>query len=136
MKERNLRKHFQIGVITFGVLFFLILGGLTLVSSQIDGMLYETVTTSLTSSGDLDNPDATFPGYTLVPSSAIKNNELYYVKRNSKGDYEVNKMEVQVVKTNGMQTEIEQLTMNVLAICDSNKEIELGETVLVKADIL
>ncbi len=136
MENKNLRKKFQIGIVVFGVLFFMVLGGLTYISGHIDSMLYTTVTASLTSSGDLDVPDDVFPAYTLVPASALKGNTLYYVKRNSQGDYEVASMEVQIVKSDGVQTEIEKLEMNVLAICDSNKDFKLGETVLVKADIL
>lgn len=134
--KKDLRKKFQIGVITFGVLFFLVLGGLTFISGNIDSKLYTTVTASLTSSGDLEEPNDPFPSYTLVPSSSIKGDQLFYVKRNSQGDYEVNSMTVTVVRKNGMVTEIEKLGMNVMAICDSNKSYELGETVLVKVDIL
>lgn len=134
--KKDMRKKFQIGVITFGVLFFMLIGALTYLSGQVDSKLYTTVTASLTSSGDLEEPNEPFPSYTLVPSSALKGNTLYYVKRNSQGDYEVTSMEVSVVRANGMLTEIEKLPMNVLAICDSNKDYELGETVLVKADIL
>lgn len=137
MEKQRKDKHtkFIIGVVTFAVIFFLLLSLLTNLSGTIDSLLYPTVTASFTYTGSLDK-DTNYESYnTLVPTSAIHNNRLYYLVKNSDNNYIVASMPIEIINQNPMQTEIGYIN-SVLAICNCNKDIKVGDQVLVKADII
>ena len=135
-KKKTFHQKFIRGVIAFAAIFFLLLGGLTYFSARVDSLLYPTVTASFFNTGTLQKQSA-YEGYnTLVPSSSIHGNEVYYLVKNSQGNYIVTSQPVIVLDTNGVQTEIQRLDVGILTICHSNKDIKVGDQVLVKADTI
>lgn len=138
--SRNLRRKFQIGIITFAVIFFMVMGCLTYFSTRIDSLLYPSVTAANSSSGVL-NPgpdyDPYFGNNTLIPSSSVHNGEVLCLKKDSSGKYyEVYSMTVDIIDQNALQTEIPKIDGSILVVCDSNKDIKIGDKVLVRSDIL
>ena len=71
-----------------------------------------------------------------MPSSSIHGDEVYYLVKNSQGNYIVTSQPVVILDTNGVQTEIQRLDVGILTICHSNKDIKVGDQVLVKADTI
>ena len=134
--KKTFHQKFIKGVIAFAVVFFILLGCLTYFSTKIDSLLYPTVTASYSTTGTLEKLVA-YEGYnTLVPSSSIHGDEVYYLVKNSQGNYIVASQPVTIISTNGVQTEISRLDIGLLTICHSNKDIKVGDQVLVKADII
>ena len=72
----------------------------------------------------------------MIPTSSINNGEVYYVTKNTDGNYIVAKKPVDILKQNGLYTEITREDTGFLAIVDSDKDLKIGEQVLVKADVL
>lgn len=141
MEKKNMRVKFQKGIVAFAIIFFLLIGGLTYLSTKIDSLLYPTVTVATTNTGYLiDDDDDTYydpqGGNTLIPTSSIHNGEVYYVIKNTEGNYIVAKKPVDILKQNGLYTEITREDTGFLAIIDSDKDLKIGEQVLVKADVL
>ena len=135
-KKKTFHQKFIKGVIAFAAIFFILLGGLTYFSAKVDSLLYPTVTASFSNTGTLQKQSA-YEGYnTLVPSSSIHGDEVYYLVKNSQGNYIVASQPVTIINSNGVQTEISRLDMGLLTICHSNKDIKVGDQVLVKADII
>ena len=46
-----MRVKFQKGIVAFAIIFFLVIGGLTYLSTKIDALLYPTVTVATTNTG-------------------------------------------------------------------------------------
>jgi hypothetical protein len=137
MKEKNFRRKFQKFIIGFAVVFFLVIGVLTWFSGNIDALLYPTVTAATTRSGSLDpEQDTYYYSNTIVPTSSIKDGVLWYVAKDSQGDYYVHTTPVDIVRQTAIETEISALPMSVIPVCESNKELEDGDRVLVKAGVL
>ena len=135
-KKKTFHQKFIRGVIAFAAIFFILLGGLTYFSAKVDSLLYPTVTASFSNTGTLQKQSA-YEGYnTLVPSSSSHGGEVYYLVKNSQGNYIVASQPVSIINSNGVQTEISRLDMGLLTICHSNKDIKVGDQVLVKADII
>ena len=110
-------------------------------STKIDALLYPTVTVATTNTGYLiDDDDDTYydpqGGNTLIPTSSIHNGEVYYVIKNTDGNYIVAKKQIDILNQNGLYTEITREDTGFLAIIDSDKDLKVGEQVLVKADVL
>lgn len=136
-----MRVKFQKGIVAFAIIFFLVIGGLTYLSTKIDALLYPTVTVATTNTGyliDDDNDTYYDPqgGNTLIPTSSIHNGKVYYVIKNTEGNYIVAKKPVDILNQNGLYTEITREDTGFLAIIDSDKDLKVGEQVLVKADVL
>ena len=56
-----MRVKFQKGIVAFAIIFFLVIGGLTYLSTKIDALLYPTVTVATTNTGYLiDDDDDTY----------------------------------------------------------------------------
>jgi hypothetical protein len=137
MKDKNFRRKFQKFIVGFAVVFFIVIGVLTWLSGNIDALLYPTVTAATTSNGSIDPEQDTYSyKKTIVPTSSIKDGVLWYVAKDSNGDYYVHTTPVTIVRQTAMKTEIEPLDIVVMPICDSNKELEEGDRVLVKAGVL
>lgn len=141
MEKKNMRVKFQKGIVAFAIIFFLVIGGLTYLSTKIDALLYPTVTVATTNTGYLiDDDDDTYydpqGGNTLIPTSSVHNGEVYYVIKNTDGNYIVAKKPVDILNQNGLYTEITRENTGFLAIIDSDKDLKVGEQVLVKADVL
>lgn len=171
MEKKNMRVKFQKGIVAFAIIFFLVIGGLTYLSTKIDALLYPTVTVATTNTGyiiDDDDDDYTYydpqggntliptssihtgnlidddddtyydpqGGNTLIPTSSVHNGEVYYVIKNTDGNYIVAKKQIDILNQNGLYTEITREDTGFLAIIDSDKDLKVGEQVLVKADIL
>lgn len=142
MEKKNMRTKFQKGIVAFAIIFFLVIGGLTYLSTKIDALLYPTVTVATTNTGyivDNEDDDTYYDprgGNTLIPTSSIHNGEVYYVIKNTDGNYIVAKKPVDILKQNGLYTEITREAVGFLAIIDSDKDLKIGEQVLVKADVL
>ncbi|MCH5201698.1 MAG: hypothetical protein J1F17_00695 [Oscillospiraceae bacterium] len=139
MKEKNIRKKVQIGIITFGVLFFFVLGMLTYFSSQIDSLLYPVVTAATSSTGKLNPPPDYIPEFdynTLVPSSAVKGNKVQCLRKNQDGTYTVYYYEAEIVDSNAVQTELAHTGDALVVVCNSTKELKDGDKVLVRAGVL
>lgn len=133
-----MRTKFQIGIVAFTIVFFLVLGGLTYLSTQIDSMLYPTVTAAYTNSGTLSddkyyNPTAL---NTVIPTSSIHNGEVYYLVKNTDGNYIVASKPIEIIAQDGIYTEIPKESVGYMTIVDCDKDIKVGDQVLVKADIL
>ena len=135
-KKKTFHQKFIRGVIAFAAIFFILLGGLTYFSTKIDSLLYPTVTASYSYTGSLEEHTAYENNNTVVPSSSIHGGEVYYLVKNSQGNYIVASQPVSIINSNGVQTEISRLDMGLLTICHSNKDIKVGDQVLVKADII
>lgn len=138
MKEKNSRKKVRKFIICFGVIFFLVIGLLTYFSTKIDALLYPVVTAANPYRGSLDPRESTYNySMPIVPTSSIRDGKLWYVAKNSQGDYYVHSTEVDVVRQTAVRTEIADIDPSIsLVICDSNKEIQNGDRVLVKAGVL
>ena len=134
--KKTFHQKFIRGVIAFAAIFFILLGGLTYFSTRIDSLLYPTVTASYSYTGSLEEHTAYENNNTVVPSSSIHGGEVYYLVKNSQGNYIVASQPVSIINSNGVQTEISRLDMGLLTICHSNKDIKVGDQVLVKADII
>lgn len=134
--KKTFHQKFIRGVIAFAAIFFILLGGLTYFSTKIDSLLYPTVTASYSYTGSLGEHTAYENNNTVVPSSSIHGGEVYYLVKNSQGNYIVASQPVSIINSNGVQTEISRLDMGLLTICHSNKDIKVGDQVLVKADII
>ena len=136
-----MRTKFQKGIVAFAIIFFLVIGGLTYLSTKIDALLYPTVTVATTNTGYLiDDDDDTYydpqGGNTLIPTSSVHIGEVYYVIKNTDGNYIVAKKQIDILNQNGLYTEITREDTGFLAIIDSDKDLKIGEQVLVKADVL
>lgn len=138
MENKKMRTKFQIGVVTFAIVFFLVLGGLTYLSTQIDSLLYPTVTAAYTNSGTLSDNEFYDPTNlnTLIPTSSIHNGEVYYLIKNTEGNYIVASKPIEIIDQNGIYTEIPKESVGYMTIIDCDKDIKVGDQVLVKADIL
>ena len=134
-----MRVKIQKGIVAFAIVFFLVIGGLTYLSTQIDSLLYPTVTVAVTNTGYIDDEEAFYNpqgGNTLIPTSSIHNGEVYCVTKNTDGNYIVAKKPVDIINQNGLYTEIPREDTGFLAIVDSDKDLKIGQQVLVKADVL
>lgn len=142
MEKKNMRVKFQKGIVAFAIIFFLVIGGLTYLSTKIDALLYPTVTVATTNTGyivDNEDDDTYYDpqgGNTLIPTSSVHNGEVYYVTKNTDGNYIVAKKQIDILNQNGLYTEITREAVGFLAIIDSDKDLKVGEQVLVKADVL
>ncbi len=137
-----MRTKFQKGIVAFAIIFFLVIGGLTYLSTKIDALLYPTVTVATTNTGYIVDNEEDMAYYdprggnTLIPTSSVHNGEVYYVIKNTDGNYIVAKKQIDILNQNGLYTEIAKEEKGFLAIVDSDKDLKVGEQVLVKADVL
>lgn len=131
--------RFKKFVIVFAVVYFLVIAGLTYFSPKVDSLIYPVVSCATPSTGSLDPRESGYFGQTstVVPTASIKDGFLWYVQKNSAGEYHVYKTEVTVAEQTAIYSRLEDgFNFINLVVCETDKELHEGERVLVKAGVL
>ena len=126
-------------VIAFAAVYFIAIAGLTYFSSKVDSLIYPVVSCAVPSTGSLDPRESSYFGQTstVVPTASIKDGFLWYVQKNSSGEYHVYKTEVKVVEQTAIYSRLEDgFKFISLVVCETDKELHEGDRVLVKAGVL